>query len=602
MIARDVEVAHRLRGRAGVAWEVHRVPGGRLRRRWAAEALAAGVRPIAISSGVAEDLAHPELGARDVPVEHDAVDEHLAAALPDRSAARQRLGLDSEQPIALYAGGLLRWKGVDVLVDAARDPRLAGALVLVVGGMDRDVAALRARAAGASNVRVDGFRPAGDIPLYLAAADVGVVPNRATPRISSHYTSPLKVFEALACGLPLVVSDLPSLRDVLDDGTATFVEAEDAGALAGGIATLLDDPGLRARPCGRGETAGGEDHVDSARAQGPRSTGLGAGGAGMKVVFLTDSLSDLDGVGRYSVRLISALEALRPDLEVHVLLARKHRPTSADVPSHWRVEVALPPDYFFYMTPSRFRVWRWLGTWRTRRAPARRVLVHAIKDYPHSLIGVDAAERAGIPCVATGHGTYTIQPVKADGPHRARALDAYSRFAAMISVSRYTRRRLLEIVPAETLPPERVHVVPNAVSAAHYAEPRALEGGPLGGDALHPRDRGGQGAQGPPPGGRSLGEGRSHATRPASRPGGQQDRGRLRALPRRARSRGGRRGSAAPGGEHRRGREGRPASARRGLPAHAGHGGGRRLRGLRHRLPGGGGRRDAEHRQPGLGR
>lgn len=194
----------------------------------------------------------------------------------------------------------------------------------------------------------------------------------------------------------------------------------------------------------------------------------------MKVVFLTDSLSDLDGVGRYSVRLITAMERLRPDLEVHVLLARKHRPTSADVPGHWRVEVALPPDYFFYMTPSRFRVWRWIGTWRTRRALRGAALVHAIKDYPHSLIGVDAADRAGIPCVATGHGTYTIQPVKAEGPHRARALGAYSRFAAMISVSRYTRRRLLEIVPAATLPPERVHVVPNAVDAEHYAEPRAL--------------------------------------------------------------------------------------------------------------------------------
>ncbi|MEE2938813.1 MAG: glycosyltransferase family 4 protein, partial [Planctomycetota bacterium] len=245
--ARDVEVAHRLRGREGVAWEVHRVPGGRLRRRWAAEALAAGVRPIAISSGVAEDLAHPELGARDVPVEHDAVDEHHAPALPDRSEARRRLGLDPEQPVVLYAGGLLRWKGVDVLVDAARDPRLSGALVLVVGGMDRDAAALRARAAGTSNVRVDGFRPAGDIPLYLAAADVGVAPNRATPRISSHHTAPLKVFEALASGLPLVVSDLPSLRDVLDEETATFVEAEDAAALAGGIAALLGDPSLRAR-------------------------------------------------------------------------------------------------------------------------------------------------------------------------------------------------------------------------------------------------------------------------------------------------------------------------------------------------------------------
>lgn len=196
----------------------------------------------------------------------------------------------------------------------------------------------------------------------------------------------------------------------------------------------------------------------------------------MKVVFLTDSLSDLDGVGRYSVRLISAMEALRPDLEVHVLLARKHRPTSADVPDHWRVEVALPPDYFFYMTPSRFRIWRWIGTWRTKRALKGAALVHAIKDYPHSLVAVDAADRVGVPCIATGHGTYTIQPVQPGGAHLSKALDAYRRFAAMISVSRYTRRRLLEMVEPAVLPPERVHVVPNAVDAGHYADPRALGG------------------------------------------------------------------------------------------------------------------------------
>lgn len=193
----------------------------------------------------------------------------------------------------------------------------------------------------------------------------------------------------------------------------------------------------------------------------------------MKVVFLTDSLSDLDGVGRYTVRLLHALEALRPGLGIHVLLARKHRPTSAEVPGHWTVEVALPPDYFFYMSPLRFRIWRLLSTWRTRRALKGAALVHAIKDFPHSLVAVDAAEAVGIPCVATGHGTYTIQPV-VDGRHRARALDAYRRFAAMISVSRYTRRRLLALVDADVLDPERVHVVPNAVNAEAYVAPREV--------------------------------------------------------------------------------------------------------------------------------
>ncbi len=194
----------------------------------------------------------------------------------------------------------------------------------------------------------------------------------------------------------------------------------------------------------------------------------------MKVVFLTDSLSDIDGVGRYSVRLISALEELRPDLEVCVLLARKHRPTSKDVPAHWKVEVALPPDYFFYMTPFRFRVWRMIGTWRTRRALRGASLVHAIKDYPHSLVAVDAADKAGIPCVATGHGTYTIQPVVQEGPHRALALGAYGRFKALISVSRYTKRLLLKLVDPSTLDPARVHVIPNAVDAESYVGERPV--------------------------------------------------------------------------------------------------------------------------------
>ena len=197
----------------------------------------------------------------------------------------------------------------------------------------------------------------------------------------------------------------------------------------------------------------------------------------MRGVFLTDSLSDLDGVGRYAVRLLTAMEQLRPGLEVHVLLARKHRPTAADVPSHWRVEVALPPDYFFYMSPLRFAVWRALGTLRTWRAARSADIVHAIKDFPHSLVAVDAADRAGVPCIATGHGTYTIQPVVSDR-HRRRALSAYRRFASLVCVSRYTRARLLELVGERDLPPERVHVVPNAVDAEHYVERRDV-GTPL---------------------------------------------------------------------------------------------------------------------------
>lgn len=191
----------------------------------------------------------------------------------------------------------------------------------------------------------------------------------------------------------------------------------------------------------------------------------------MKVLFLTDSLSDIDGIGRYAVRLITALAEERPGLEVHVLLGRKHRPTSPEVPAHWKVEVALPPDYFFYMTRSRFAVWRAIGTWRARRAARRADLVHAIKDYPHSLIAVDAARAAGVPCVATAHGTYTVQPVVWER-HRRRAIGALRRFAATVFVSNYTRGRLMKALKGEAVPEERFHVVPNAVNAEHFEAPR----------------------------------------------------------------------------------------------------------------------------------
>lgn len=188
----------------------------------------------------------------------------------------------------------------------------------------------------------------------------------------------------------------------------------------------------------------------------------------MRALFLTDSLSDLDGVGRYAMRLIAAMEEQEPGMEVHVLLARKHRPTSSQVPKHWQVEVALPPDYYFYMSPSRYWVSRMLSTWRTWRAARQADIVHAIKDFPHSQIALDAAKLAGKPCVATAHGTYTIQPVLSER-HGAGARKTYKGFASMISVSNYTRGRLLELMPELE---GKVHVIPNCVAAEHYVDPR----------------------------------------------------------------------------------------------------------------------------------
>jgi len=101
----------------------------------------------------------------------------------------------------------------------------------------------------------------------LRAADLGVVPNRSQPAISARYTSPLKVFEAMAVGLPLVASDLPSLRELLADGVdALLVAPDDPAALAAGIRRLLEDPALRQR-LGARMLARAPEHTWDARAR-----------------------------------------------------------------------------------------------------------------------------------------------------------------------------------------------------------------------------------------------------------------------------------------------------------------------------------------------
>ncbi len=265
--SREIECARRLlrRCRKRVFLEIHRVPGGPTRLRWLREVLATCSGVVAISGGVRDDLL--ELGARadDVCVEHDGFDAARFANPASRERARDELGLARDALVVVYTGGLLAWKGADLIVEAARElPQLQ---FVIAGGMAADVERFRERAAGVSNLRVDGFQPPERVALYLAAADLGLAPNRSAPAISSKYTSPLKVFEAMAVGLPLVASDLPSLREILThDRDAWLVAPDDPRALAAGIRRLAEDPELRER-LSKSFVARASEHTWDARAR-----------------------------------------------------------------------------------------------------------------------------------------------------------------------------------------------------------------------------------------------------------------------------------------------------------------------------------------------
>jgi glycosyltransferase involved in cell wall biosynthesis len=99
----------------------------------------------------------------------------------------------------------------------------------------------------ATRVTFTGLIPPVEVAARLRQADVLVLPNPASV-ISSEFTSPLKLFEYMASGRPIVASDLPSLREVLRDGeNALLVEPGNPQALTAGVARIKNDPALGRR-------------------------------------------------------------------------------------------------------------------------------------------------------------------------------------------------------------------------------------------------------------------------------------------------------------------------------------------------------------------
>jgi glycosyltransferase involved in cell wall biosynthesis len=176
---------------------------------------------------------------------------HLAA-IPD--GVRLRPGeIDVEQPagsVVAYAGHLYAWKGVDVLLDALA--QVPGAKGLIVGGhsAEPDLARTQARAAElglGERVTFTGLVPPDRVPGLLRQAAVLALPNQASA-ISTRFTSPLKLFEYMAAGRPIVASDLPSIREVLHDRVdALLVAPGDPRALAAAIREVLADRALARR-------------------------------------------------------------------------------------------------------------------------------------------------------------------------------------------------------------------------------------------------------------------------------------------------------------------------------------------------------------------
>jgi glycosyltransferase involved in cell wall biosynthesis len=182
----------------------------------------------------------------------DGVDLQRFEPVVGRDEARARLGLPPAARIVCHAGHMYPGRGVEETLDAITS--LPDVQLVLIGGNPEDINRVRAYAAGrdlCDRVRFEGIVPNGKVPLYLWAADALIMPY-TTRTATVRAMSPLKMFEYMAAGRPIVATDFPSVREVLHDGeNALLIGPDSPEEITRGLRRVLEDQTLADALAGR---------------------------------------------------------------------------------------------------------------------------------------------------------------------------------------------------------------------------------------------------------------------------------------------------------------------------------------------------------------
>jgi glycosyltransferase involved in cell wall biosynthesis len=162
------------------------------------------------------------------------------------AAGEPRFRREPGHVTAVFAGAFRAWHGAARLVEAIGVLRGAGErrVDAVLIGDGPEFERVRQLASRIDGVTLTGGIGHEEMPAQLAAADIGVAPfdvDAHAPLSLGFYWSPLKVFEYMACGLPVVAPRIDRLANIVRDGQeALLYDARDPSGLANCLARLLD--------------------------------------------------------------------------------------------------------------------------------------------------------------------------------------------------------------------------------------------------------------------------------------------------------------------------------------------------------------------------
>lgn len=178
-------------------------------------------------------------------VAHNGAEPRRRGRAVTKAEARSRLGLPAGRPIAAYAGRLNTLKGLDqILALASLHPNT---LFLLIGS--EGDGPVEREAAAHPNVHVVGWQAPAELPVWLSAADLLLIPpSRAPLEKHRNCVLPLKLFAYLAAGRPILAPIAPDTAELLRDGeNALLVPPDEPAAAAAALDHILGDPALANR-------------------------------------------------------------------------------------------------------------------------------------------------------------------------------------------------------------------------------------------------------------------------------------------------------------------------------------------------------------------
>ena len=152
------------------------------------------------------------------------------------------LGLDPATKVVVYQGGFSRDRGIEQLIAAIADVPGAVLVLLGYGPLQAEFERVAADPATGGRVRVLPAVPPTELLDWIASADVVAMPIQPTT-LNHRLTTPNKLFEALAAGVPVVASDLPGMAPIVSEtGCGVLVDPTDPAAIAAALRDVLSRP------------------------------------------------------------------------------------------------------------------------------------------------------------------------------------------------------------------------------------------------------------------------------------------------------------------------------------------------------------------------